>query len=1157
MAQTQSVLINFSKGLDTKTDPWQVSIGNFLALQNSVFTKAGLLQKRNGYGQLTSLPDSQSTHMTTLNGNLTSIGNKINAYNFGSESWVSKGTIQPAELSTLSLIRNNLNQTQSDSAIAPNGLICSVYTEVNAGISAYKYAVADAITGQNIISPTAIPVASGTVTGSPRVFLLGKNFVVVFTNVISGTSHLQYLTVNSIVPTIVGTNTDIASEYVSFPGISWDGIVVNNSLYVAYNNTTGGQNIKLVYLTAALAISSPVTFTGFKATLMSVCADITNQSNPVIYANFYSDSSSTGYSLAVDKNLNTILNPIEIISSSTVANITSVAQNGTTTIYYEVTSAYPYDSAIPSNYINSISVSPLGTTFHSVFSSGASTISASSATGLSNGMYIVDNSTSANISAGTRFNISGTTLTLSMNTAGNSASSPGDVMTAATVSATTTILRSVGLASKAFIVEGLEYFLSTFQSPFQNSYFLINGAQSTQSAPVIVAKLAYENGGGYLPMGLPSVTVSGNVAQVSYLQKDFIAAQSLTTLNNTQQTTAGGIYSQTGIELATIKIGTKNIDTVEIANSLCISGGFNWMYDGYLPVEQNFFLWPDSIEVSTADSAVTPTGTTTSGSNVITAISSIVGVGIGASVTGTGIPADQVVTEFTSTTITFGPLTATGSHSAETITVTGNISTAQEYLYQATYEWNDNQGNIHRSAPSIPVNVTTSGTTSTNTVSIPTLRLTYKTANPVKIAIYRWSAAQQEYFQVTSLTSPLLNDTNVDSVTFVDCLSDAQIIGNNLIYTTGGVVEDVNAPASSLLTLFDTRAWLVDSEDPNSLWFSKQVIENTPIEWSDLFTMYIAPTSAAQGSTGPITALAPLDDKLIIFKQNAIYYINGTGPDNTGANNQYSQPIFITSTVGCANQQSIVFMPQGLMFQSDKGIWLLNRDLNTSYIGAPVEQFNSGIVQSAVNIPETNQVRFTISTGQTLMYDYYYGQWGTFVGVPAISSCIFQDLHTFINSSGQVYQESPGLYLDGSNPVLMSFTTSWLNLASLQGYERFYDFYILAKYLSPHFLLCQIAYDYNSSIVHQKLISPDNFSSSVPSPFGVPTPFGSNGNREQWRIHAKQQLCESFQLTITEVFNPAYNTVPGAGFTMSGITCEVGIKKATRPIRGSNAAGMS
>jgi hypothetical protein len=88
------------------------------------------------------------------------------------------------------------------------------------------------------------------------------------------------------------------------------------------------------------------------------------------------------------------------------------------------------------------------------------------------------------------------------------------------------------------------------------------------------------------------------------------------------------------------------------------------------------------------------------------------------------------------------------------------------------------------------------------------------------------------------------------------------------------------------------------------------------------------------------------------------------------------------------------------------------------------------------------------------------------------------------------------------------------------------------------------------------LIAPNNFSQATPGPFGIPTPFGAPGNKEQWKIHSKVQLCESFQLTLTEVFNPAYNTVAGAGFTMSGISCTVGIKSARRPIPGKLTAGM-
>jgi hypothetical protein len=303
-----------------------------------------------------------------------------------------------------------------------------------------------------------------------------------------------------------------------------------------------------------------------------------------------------------------------------------------------------------------------------------------------------------------------------------------------------------------------------------------------------------------------------------------------------------------------------------------------------------------------------------------------------------------------------------------------------------------------------------------------------------------------------------------------------------------------------------------------------------------------------------------MDDKLVIFKQNAIYYINGTGPDNTGANSQYSQPIFITSTVGCVNQQSIVFMPQGLMFQSDKGIWLLSRNLDTSYIGAPVEEFNVGTVESAQNIPETNQVRFILNTGITLMYDYYYGQWGTFTNVPAISSCIFQGLHTFINSYGAVYQESPGVYIDGSNPVLMSFTTGPIRLDNLQSYQRAYFFYILGEYITPHKLLVSVSYDYSTTPAHSVIISPTNYSAAYGAgasntPYGQGNPYGGQATLEQWRVFLNKQRCQAFAISLQEVYDGTFGVAAGAGLTISGLNVVCGFKSKYRPIASANSVG--
>lgn len=1039
----QSVNINFSQGINTKSDPWQVPIGQFENLENTIFIKGGLLQKRNGYGKLESLPNDSSVYLTTLNNNLTAAGSSISALT--ANGWVSKGSLSPMSLKTLPLIRNSVNQTQCDAAISSNGLVCTVYTQNNAGTNSYRYAIADSVTGQNIVAPTVIPVSSGTVTGSPRVFFIGQYFVIVFTNVITATSHLQYIAISASNPSVATTNQDIAASYVSATTLSWDGVVANDTLYVAYNTTSGGQSIRITYLTASAASlgqtpAAPSTFAGEICTIMSLCADISG-ANIAIYACYYDSAGSTGKSFAVDLSLQTLMSPTSVITSGTVLAVASGAQSGVCRYYYEVSNNYSYDAGIPTHYIAERSITLPAT----VTTGTVSPVAGSAATG-------------------------------------------------------TIIARSVGLASKSFIVNDVQYFLGVYQSTYQSTYFLINGTSSTAAAPIVVGKLGYQNAGGYLTLGLPNVIVNDATASFAYLIKDFVAAQS----TSSATPVAGeilGVYSQTGINLASFTFDA-DIKSVEIASNLHLTGGFLWNYDGYLPVEHNFFLYPDSLKVTTA--------------------------------------------------------------------TTGGSITDQQYFYAATYEWEDNQGNVYRSAASIPVSITTTGgNASANTINVPYLRLTYKIPNPAKIVIYRWSVAQPIFYRVTSLTTVQTNVTTSDSLAFVDTLADSSILGNDILYTTGGVVENINAPSFKSVFLFDDRLWGIVSEDPNLLWYSKQVIEGVPVDMSDLFTYYVAPSAGAQGPTGPLECGAAMDDKLILFKASAMSYINGTGPDNTGANSGYpATPVFITSTVGCSNQKSIVFQPQGLMFefQSEAGnqIWLLGRDLSTNYIGAPVESFTqNATVQSAVNIPGTNQVRFTLSSGITLMYDYYYQQWGTFVNVPAISSCVYQGVQAFLNGS-DVYQETPGVYLDGSRPVLMSWTSSWANLAGLQGYQRAFFFYFLGKYYSPHKAYFQIAYDYNSSPLHSVLITPNNFSpvyggdgSDEESPYGQQLTYGGATDVEQWRIFFKKQRCQSFQITFTEVFDSSFGTQAGAGLTISGLNLIVAVKKGWIPIAARSSAGAS
>lgn len=650
---------------------------------------------------------------------------------------------------------------------------------------------------------------------------------------------------------------------------------------------------------------------------------------------------------------------------------------------------------------------------------------------------------------------------------------------AAVVGTPSVLARGVGLATKGFINEETEYVWVAVGSSLQPTYFLVNYAGS------VIAKLAYSNGAGYAAgQLLPSVSTYSGLLYHSYLLKTLLSSVN----KATGAANAAGIYSQTGVNTASYAINTSEQASLEAANSLHLTGGITWQYDGKQPVESGFHVWPEDADSST--------------------------------VTGAG----------------------------------GLI--AQTYNYVFTYEWTDGSGKLHRSAPSVPITQVTTTASSTNTLTVPTLRLTYKTgANSVRIVGYRWSTANQSYYQFTSISSPTVNDTTVDYVTIVDAAADSAILGNNLLYTTGGVLENIAPPPSAAITTFKNRVWLLDAENRNLLWYSKPIIQGVPVEFTDLQTLYVAPSTATQGTSGTTTAISSIDDKLIVFKEGSVYYVTGTGPDVTGANNDFSDATFVTSAVGCSNANSIVNMPKGLMFQSKQGIWLLGRDLSTSYIGADVERNNSAQVNGSVSIPGRTQVRFSLDSGIVLMYDYYYSQWCTFTNVPAISSCIYQNKHTTLNAAGIVQQEGAG-YLDISRPVLISFTTAWVKLVGLQGYQRAYFMYMLGEYLAPHRLNVGVAYDYDPATVQSTNLRPLNSNDSWGSDqlWGSSSPWGGGSSTEQFRVFFERQKCQAIQISLTESFDSS-DGVAGAGLALSSLNFVIGAKKGYPTVAANQSGG--
>ncbi len=464
-----------------------------------------------------------------------------------------------------------------------------------------------------------------------------------------------------------------------------------------------------------------------------------------------------------------------------------------------------------------------------------------------------------------------------------------------------------------------------------------------------------------------------------------------------------------------------------------------------------------------------------------------------------------------------------------------------DYQYVAVYEWVDNQGYYHRSAPSLPLNVTVSGGHKNVTVTIPTLRLTNKIAprTPVSIVLYRTEDGPGEvFFRVSSISSPTYNDTTVDSVAIVDTTPDASLISNELLYTTGGILENISPPSCKLIEQFKDRIFLAGLENPYQVAYSKQHAAGEPVEFNNLLALDLA------SDGGPVTALAVLDDKLLIFKSDRVFVTFGDGPNNAGLGGEFANVQFISADVGCISQQSVARFPGGVIFKSKKGIYMIDSSMNMQYIGAEVEDFNSLNITSANLMSNVNQIRFTTSDGPCLVYDYFFRQWSTFDPYAANDAVVLGGNYIFMNRSGDVLMEDSG-YRDNNAGISLSLTTSWLSFDSIVGFQRVYSLLIVGSFKSYHKLRVSVGYDFSKTYQSVYIMDTnDAIGSGVyggTSPFGNDPKFGGESNDYRLAFGMDIQKCTAIRFKIEDI-TVAETVGTGEAFNITALGVLVGIK---------------
>jgi hypothetical protein len=514
-------------------------------------------------------------------------------------------------------------------------------------------------------------------------------------------------------------------------------------------------------------------------------------------------------------------------------------------------------------------------------------------------------------------------------------------------------------------------------------------------------------------------------------------------------------------------------------------------------------------------------------------------------------------------------------------------------VFTAVYVFADAAGRVHRSAPSVPLYVgmlQANRTTTTRVVLIVTCPIfLQRSKGTAYLEIYsNFPGDTPQLCGVDPLDLSTLDGSDYVSIAVGNSLNPTAGVGTQIdtedyrssktLYTEGDVLAADPWPNFSFVVESGKRLFARSIGDPNTLYYSKIYEQNVAPEFNAALTITLA--------NNEITAMGVVDDKVIVFTKKDVWVVDGTGPDNTGANGDFFLQR-LPFAVGCDEQRSIISYADGVAFFSNttKGFHVITRDLQIADIGSPISDISGRVndVVSGIVVPYDTELRWYVTIDSTteflaagaltspvqpprpkianvptttsciLVYDYGYQKWIVRSMASAVSNFVMPGGTVLVNDKVGIVSPTYNFHLESdnhwSNSELMKWETPWIKVNQLQDFGRFYEATFLGKYLSSWNdpiindnyeagdLQIVVTYDYEGASADS-----DTFRFRANQDFNP-----SNGDRLQFRVRPRRQKCQAIKFTITEiptekieVWEPTYTT--GRGFVLTAADIYYGAK---------------
>lgn len=491
-------------------------------------------------------------------------------------------------------------------------------------------------------------------------------------------------------------------------------------------------------------------------------------------------------------------------------------------------------------------------------------------------------------------------------------------------------------------------------------------------------------------------------------------------------------------------------------------------------------------------------------------------------------------------------------------------SNAATYQYCCTWGWIDAQGNLEESTPSPLVQISSSTGAPSANVLTAALHVTAHQRAPITaqgpfVIIYRTpnlANGDTTLYRVNKeplTTLAWFNETSQATLFETDTTSDADLTDGThpALYTVSGELNHAQPDGLTSRCVYNDRIWAIGA-DQRTIWFTQTYADGRVPAWALLQQFTV------DDAGEPLIAIASLYDRMLVFTESKVMVVYGDGGSLNDTGSSLTPPQRVAAAFGCIEPRSVVNTPLGVMYQSTRGIELLDAGLNASFIGLPVSVTTATypVCTAAAYTPDTSLVRFAMqnsagTAGRLIVFDLRRQLWtihslysGSGYDAP-VNAAVWHPSYGFVVGQGNgVARENTGAdaapWQDwGASYPALTVTSAWIKSGDLQGWQKVRRIRALGKYYDQNALTLTLDYDYQ--VVGETHAFAGNVIAAT-----------SSGGREQVRIIPAAGRSEAIRVTLT-MQAPSSPSSSGQGAGLTGLAFEIHrARGGYRPIPTSN-----